>query len=296
MKTKTKKIIILIISILILLSGGVLFYLLSNARTNNENVVVQVNDNNEVVLDDNAKKLIQDWKDNKAINKDYVGEIMFDSGLLRQSFVQAKSVYDSNGDLYHFYTQDGQLVSDPEDYNGNDVYIWTYWKTQEYDFNDNGGSTFLDFRNDLSDQNLIIYGHHFSVWNDINRNKAFTPLEKLLEEKNYEDNKYVSLVLENEIRRYELSVVYEFNAYDEYYYEKCQYWRYLYNYDDYNDETDENYYQKYIDAIEEVKLYDTGVKLSPNDKTLTLQTCISGHTGELFEILVFKQIDSINLP
>ena len=76
----------------------------------------------------------------------------------------------------------------------------------------------------------------------------------------------------------------------DYYLENCQYWRTEYNYDDYSDTIDDTYYESYIKAISENALYDTGVKLTPEDKTLTLQTCISG-SNTLFEICVFKLID-----
>ena len=61
---------------------------------------------------------------------------------------------------------------------------------QEYDYDNKGGSIFMDYRNVLSDQNLIIYGHYFSTLydKDVDRVKAFTPLEKLLDESNYKKN------------------------------------------------------------------------------------------------------------
>ena len=230
------------------------------------------------------------WTDNKAINSDYVGELMFDSGLISVPFVQAKSCYKENGEMYTFYTEDGRLVTDASGYSGNDVYIWTYWKTGEYDYNDNGGSTFMDYRNELEDQNLIVYGHHFSVWNDETRSKAFTPLEQLLEQENYAANRNLTLVLGNEIRHYEIFAVYEFNATQESDFEDLQYWRTNYAYDDYADnEYDPDYYASYIKNVEARMLYQTGVKLSTSDKTLTLQTCIGGHAGELFEIVVLKE-------
>ena len=250
----------------------------------------------EPTVDPEIERLKEVWKENKLINEDYVGELFFDSGLINVSFVQAKDVYKPNGEMYQFYTQGGSLVKDPTGYNGNDVYIWTYWKTGEYDYNNNGGSVFMDYRNELDDQNLTIYGHHFSVWNDEERVKAFTPLEKLLDAENYEENRFATLVLENEIRKYVLAVVYEFNATpDSPHYDDCQYWRREYNYDDLLGYYDENYYQKYINTITSLQLYATGTRLTTSDKTLTLQTCISGHTGELFEILVLKQIEVIPL-
>ena len=275
-------------SIFVLISAGVISLPGRNQKTPQETVVEEADE-----LEALKKEYRQIYDENKAINEDYVGEIIFDSGLIRVSFVQAKSCYKEDGELYQFYTEDGKLVTDASDYTGNDVYIWTYWKTGEYDYNDNGGSTFMDYRNNLADQNLIVYGHHFSVWNDETRSKAFTPLEQLLEEENYPDNRYVTLVLQNEIRKYEIVSVYEFNATREEDFTDLQYWRTNYNYDDYDGNAyDPDYYRNYIANIRKAQLYDTGIALSEEDQTLTLQTCIGGHAGELFEIVVLKQISS----
>ena len=250
-----------------------------------------------VVEEDESQKRKEEYRklydENKAINQDYVGEIRYDSGLIEVSFVQAKSVYKENGELYTFYTEDGKQVTDASGYTGNDVYIWTYWKTGEYDYNDNGGSTFMDYRNNLADQNLIVYGHHFSVWNDETRTKAFTPLEQLLEQENYEANRYVTLILENEIRHYEIACVYEFDATRQEDYVDLQYWRTNYNYDDYDGNAyDAEYYDHYIESARKAQMYETGVNWTGDDHTLTLQTCIGGHAGELFEIVVLRQIST----
>ena len=277
-------------SIFVLISAGVIS-LPGKPQDNPSEAVIE----NDRDIEDLKKEYRQLYDENKAINPDYVGEIIFDSGLIHVSFVQAKSCYKENGELYRFYTEDGKLVTDASDYTGNDVYIWTYWKTGEYDYNDNGGSTFMDYRNNLADQNLIIYGHHFSVWNDETRSKAFTPLEQLMEEENYADNRYVTLVLQNEIRKYEIAVVYQFNATREEDFANLQYWRTNYNYDDYNGNAyDPDYFKNYIASITKAQLYDTGVTIGQDDQTITLQTCIGGHTGELFEIVVLKQISSVS--
>lgn len=244
----------------------------------------------EPVVEINNEQVERDlWLKNKEINSDYVGEIVFDSGIINKSFVQAKSTRDENGNLYHFYTERGNLVKNDEDYTGNDVYIWTNWKDMSYDYNIEGGSVFMDYRNDLNDQNLIIYGHHFSErgGNDPKREKAFTPLEQLLESNI--KNETLKLILDNETRYYELVYVYEFNVYDDNCLENMQYYRPNYNYDDFENIKDDDYYKNYIDNMEDYKLYDTGRHLGVDDYTLTLQTCISGRDGELFEICVFKQ-------
>ncbi|MBR5755843.1 MAG: class B sortase [Erysipelotrichaceae bacterium] len=288
-----KKTLLLSLAVLLLLVGGFFGWQYLNRKNQQpDDIVDPAPDPEPDPVDEEKLRLKNIWNENKAINEDYVGELFFDSGLINVSFVQAKDVYNSKGELYKFYTQNGNLVTNPAGYNGNDVYIWTYWKTGEYDYNDNGGSVFMDYLNELTDENIVIYGHHFSVWNDASRTKAFTPLERLLDEAEYEDNKYVTMVLGDEIRRYELACVFEFNAYD-YDAGLCpdlEYWRTEYNYDFYTGVRDADYHRRYLEAIRAKQLYYTGVDLSVNDKVLTLQTCISGHTGELFEILVFKQI------
>ena len=280
----------IVASIFVLISAGVIR--LPEKANEDETVLVPETEEKQQT-DQTLEKYRKTYQENKAINPDYVGEIVFDSGLIEVPFVQAKSVYKEDGTMYEFYTEDGRLVQDPENYTGNDVYIWTYWATGEYDYNDHGGSTFMDYRNELSDQNLIVYGHHFSVWNDEERIKAFTPLEKLLEKENYAENRFVDLALGNEVRRYEIAAVYQFDATKEEHFTDLQYWRTNYNYDDYHDNAyDSEYYANYIKAVKKAQLYDTGVSWTTDDKTLTLQTCIGGHAGELFEIIVLKQISS----
>ena len=273
----------------VLINAGVISLPEKKNPAVDEEPIVETVDENELL----KQKYRSLYDENKAINPDYVGELIFDSGLIDVSFVQAKSCFKDNGELYSFYTEEGKLVTDATEYTGNDVYIWTYWKTGEYDYNDHGGSNFMDYRNDLSDQNLIIYGHHFSVWNDETRTKAFTPLEQLLEEENYAANRYVTIVLQDEIRRYEIAAVYEFDAFSEEHLEKLQYWRIEYNYDDYDGSAyDADYYRNYIDTAKKTALYDTGVEWTESDNTVTLQTCIGGHAGELYEIVVLRQISS----
>lgn len=293
MSKKTQKILMGVFGAIILCLSIVLGLLLTGAFNPKKPVEPEAPPVEVIEIDPGEiekQKFRETYDTNKEINPDYVGDLFFDSGLLSVNFVQAKDVYKDNGEPYQFYTENGKLVTDPEGYNGNDVYIWTYWKTGEYDYNDNGGSTFMDYRNYLSDQNIIIYGHHFSVWNDETRSKAFTPLEKFLEKENFEANKYVTLVLEHEIRKYVIAAVYNFDATVDSYFDDYQYWRTNYAYDDYTDTIDNEYYSRYIDNVRRVELYDTGVEWNTNDRTLTLQTCISGHTGELFEILVLKEL------
>ena len=240
-------------------------------------------------------ELREEFLANKAKNEDYVGKIVFDSGLIDLPFVQAKSVYNNDGEFYTLYDIGGhQITEDEKDYGcdgvctGNDVYIWTDWETGQYDKMNKGGSVFLDYRNEIDDQNLIIYGHHFSEPFDPERNRAFTPLEKLMEQENYEENKFFSLILDNEIREYQIAYVYEYSLLKE---DEPEYYRTAYDYT-IDGESDPGYYDKYIEKVKEQSYYDTGLSLTTADKTVTLQTCYSNRPDYRL-IIVAKELGRV---
>ena len=224
------------------------------------------------------------WLLNRSINEDYVGQIVFDSGLIDLPIVQAKDVYREDGTLYTFYTEDGQLVRDPTGFNGNSIYIWTNWKTKEYDPHGEGGSVFMDYRNELSDQNIIIYGHHFARDFDPEGTRQFTPLDLLLEEDNYKTNSSLKLILENETREYVITNIFRISVLDDY---QIQIVRT--NMDrDLSGNNDPGFYEEFIEYMDEISLYDTGEQLKADDRILTLITCLQ-HQPELRQIVVCRQ-------
>ena len=231
--------------------------------------------------------LKNEWLSNKAINNDYIGNIAFDSGLIDLPFVQAKDVYDRNGKPYSFYTEDGQLVENVNEYTGNDVYIWTNWRTGEYDRYDEGGSVFMDFRNNIKDQNLIIYGHHFARDWDESGSKQFTPLDVLLDEGNYEENKAFKLILNNEIREYVITNVFTITIDNDY---ELNIMRRNMN-EDYSGNADPGFFAEFIKYIDGINKYPIQEHLSSNDRIVTLVTCMQ-HQPELRQIIIAKEINT----
>ena len=219
------------------------------------------------VCDYDLEKLQAMWKENYEINDDYVGQIIFDSGLLNLPFVQGAS---------------------------NNTYLRTDWQTMKYDIE---GSIFLDSSNKLDDMNLTIYGHYVYPEYDTERTHMFSPLEKLLEEENYEENKHLIIVLSDGIREYEVAEVYFCQLYPyegEYVYtddEMQYYWRNIgedyFNYDDLS--VSEEYFDNYLKLVNDSHRYDTGIKLSKDDKFVTLQTCVYNR-DDLREILILKEV------
>ena len=232
------------------------------------------------------EELRQRWLANKEINEDYVGEIIFDSGLVDLSFVQAKDVYDRNGVFYTFYDENGKRVTDPTGHTGNDVYIWTNWKTGKYDLYEEGGSVFMDYRNELSDQNIMIYGHHFARDWDTTGTKQFTPLDILLSEENYKDNSTLKLILDHQVRSYVITNVIVIDVYNE---KQLQILRTDMDVDLYG-KKDTGFFESYIPYIDAISKYDTGEKLSADDKILCLVTCIQ-HQPQYRQIIICKQTE-----
>lgn len=288
---KTNK-LVKIVTALVCITVLVLLYSLTiQPKSSGDNVADDVS---EPMLKTEYENAVKEWNNNHSINKDYVGMIGFDSGLLNVPFVKP-DVTDLT--QYPLFDENGVGTTDyDEGCKGMactfyDVYTYMDWQTMKYDLK---GSVYLDPRNEMDNQNLILYGHHFAPSYDPDCSIQFTPLEKLLKENAYEENKSLKLYLENEVREYEVAVVYIFNGnyiesndFDDLQFQRTYYGISM------NYEEDPDYEQTYIDNVNKVKLYETGVDLEVGDTTLTLQTCIT-HQPYLRQIVVCKLINTIN--
>lgn len=259
MKKKNYKILMSILTLLICIGLGTIFILSRyvKSNTNNGNVIDLVNQprNNY-----EGKYIFSAYDINKAINEDYVGDIKFQSGLIDLPFVQAK-VETTIIDAY-------------------EKYLRTDWETMEHD---EEGSIFLDPNNILNDQNLVIYGHYVYPSYDASGTHKFTPLHALKNQDNYEENKYIDLELEDEIRTYEIAHVYYSKIDDNGNLEDGM----EYMKSNFSDEE----LQYYLNRVEEEEFYHTDVEIGSNDKFLTLQTCVENR-DDLKLIVIAKLIET----
>lgn len=241
-----KKIFLIILAIIVLLTGILMFSL---QRESKEDTVIIINDAPEILLKYDYDKV---FKENKDINSDFKGLLVFESGLITKPVVQGKT---------------------------NDTYLRKDWMTGNYDLY---GSVFFDAVNKINDQNLIIYGHNTFKSLDEEGEMVFTPLELLIEQENYEDNKIVYLCLEDEIRKYEIVSVYY-----------CELEDYLYAREDMQFNLpvySKEYFPVYHDTVKRVEFYDTGEDFNIEDNLLTLQTCVKGDESKR-EIVIGKEVE-----
>lgn len=205
--------------------------------------------------------------------------------VLRDYRTQLEETREINADEQAIIAFHSGLCVNPVLKNSGDTdYLYTDWKTGEYL---SYGSIVLDQENDLSgyDMNLILYGHYIYEFRNKDRSLVFTPLVQLMEEGNYEDNRYVSLITETEIRYYEIASVFPCPMVKTAAGQVCAP-DFQYNLVEY----DEVYFKRYLNAIEKAQYYDTGVILCYGDRLLTLQTCIEDHPESRL-IVLCKEIE-----
>lgn len=263
-----KKIIIQIICLFAIVAASC--FLLFNDGNKQESI--KENPTNEVIdevdstIDKDAELHKQIFADNTFNNPDYKGQIIFESGIINEPFVQA---------------------------NDNSFYLRRDYRTYKYD---GLGTIFMDYECNLDSQNVILYGHYvYDIYDsglDENGNKydnsklMFTPLRNFKDKEFYEANKYVDLVLQDSIKRYE--VVTSFYC-DVMIIDGVETLNPDLMY--FIPEFDRDYFMSYKQKIKEVEFYDTGVSFTYDDSLLTLQTCVENHE-ELRQVVICKLIDT----
>ena len=117
---------------------------------------------------------------------------------------------------------------------------------------DEKGSIFLDYRNNLKDRKLLIYGHNSKTL----KTALFHDLEKYIDYSFYKNHKYINLYLNDLKNEYAIFSVMIIKG---------------------NKHTKINFNDKefleHIDWMNNESIYDTGINVNMTDQILTLQTC-----------------------
>ena len=138
----------------------------------------------------------------------------------------------------------------------NDYYL-THNFNKEYN---SAGWIFADYKNkvDGTDKNLVIYGHN------MRDNSMFGSLKWVINEDwyNNEDNKYITLITENETQVYEVFSVYQIEK-EDYYIQT--------NFDT------EKEFNTFAQTIKKRSKKDFNVDVNKEDNILTLSTCANNN-------------------
>lgn len=139
-----------------------------------------------------------------------------------------------------------------------DEYIMHHSDNDYYLHHDNNGkyaingSIFLDYRLNLDDRKVLIYGHSSNYGNI-----PFDELENYYYKGFYDNHKYIDIVSEDKSYRYEIFSVYV----------ETSDFTYM------NLKISDDTYNQHLVKYKNKSLYDTGVTVSDNDEIIILQTC-----------------------
>ncbi len=188
-----------------------------------------------------------------------------------------EALYNINNDFAGWIMIEDTIVDYPVMHIPGDVseffYLWRNFnkeggKTQAE--SNNAGSIFIDGRNEVfpnRSDNLIIYGHNMKA------GTMFATLMKYRDKNFYESHKYIQFDTLYSQDTYEICFVIQSQVYPN----DMDVFKF-YNYVNFKNKATLNYY---IENMEAISLYDTGVRPVFGDDMITLITCTEKSPGRL---------------
>ena len=171
--------------------------------------------------------------------------------------VDFEKLKEKNSDIVAWLKVKGTNIETTVVKSTNNDYYLTHNFNKEYN---SAGWIFADYKNkvDGTDKNLVIYGHN------MRDDSMFGSLKWVINEDwyNNEDNKYITLITENETQVYEVFSVYQIEK-DDYYIQT-----------NFNTEKEFN---TFAQTIKKRSKKDFNVDVNENDNILTLSTCANNN-------------------
>ena len=244
-KTNIISIILLFIFIILLFYSGTKIVIWYMNNQNNKKISDEIS--KFITLDetkeDNEEKYVIDFEKLKEKNSDVVAWLKVNGTNIETTVVKTTD---------------------------NDYYL-THNFNKEYN---SAGWIFADYKNkvDGTDKNLVIYGHN------MRDNSMFGSLKWVINEDwyNNEDNKYITLVTENETQIYEVFSVYQIEEED--YYIQTNF-------------NTEKEFSTFLETIKKRSKKDFNVDVNKEDNILTLSTCANNNKYRV--VLHAKKIRNI---
>lgn len=228
---------------------------------------------------DKESRRLASVKENTTVNDMYKDEIVeVDNGEEIKTYKvldQYKSLYNSNKTLIGWIKIADTIIDYPVMQTGDNTYYLEHNSNLEEDRN---GALFLDTNCDIKNpgSNYIIYGHNMKS------GKMFGSLEKYESADYCAGHRYIRFDTIYEEGTYEVMYVFRSHVYKQ---EEV-----VFKYYQFYDANSEEEFQSYMNEMEEMSFYDTGVTASYGDMLLTLSTCDYEETNGRF-VVVAKRID-----
>lgn len=171
--------------------------------------------------------------------------------------VDFEKLKEKNSDIVAWLKVNGTNIETTVVKSTNNNYYLTHNFNKEYN---SAGWIFADYKNkvDGTDKNLVIYGHN------MRDDSMFGSLKWVINEDwyNNEDNKYITLITENETQVYEVFSVYQIEKED--YYIQTNF-------------NTEKKFSAFLETIKKRSKKDFNVNVNKEDNILTLSTCANNN-------------------
>lgn len=254
MNDKVRKILIVILSIILIFSLSKIIYISSkNAEEDNE-----------------FKDLIEKVQVTEIAKETEVEEIKIDESIeetqedleAKQREIEARlakyqELYKENSDLFGWIKIDDTPIDYPVMFTPNDpeYYLHRSFKKK----NTYSGCIFVDAACKDECNNYLLHGHHMK------NGTMFAGLMKYKEKSYWESHPVIKFDTLTEANEYEIVAAFESKVYkvtDE-----------VFKYYNYTNIDSEERFDEYIEGINKLRLYDTGVGVEYGDEFITLSTC-----------------------
>lgn len=254
MNDKIRKILIVILSIILIFSLSKIIYISSkNAEEDNE-----------------FKDLIEKVQVTEVAKKTEVEETKIDESIeetqedleAKQREIEARlakyqELYKENSDLFGWIKIDDTPIDYPVMFTPNDpeYYLHRSFKKK----NTYSGCIFVDAACKDECNNYLLHGHHMK------NGTMFAGLMKYKEKSYWESHPVIKFDTLTEANEYEIVAAFESKVYkvtDE-----------VFKYYNYTNIDSEERFDEYIEGINKLRLYDTGVGVEYGDEFITLSTC-----------------------
>lgn len=169
-----------------------------------------------------------------------------------------QDLYNQNNDLAGWLKIEGTVIDYPVmQCDNNEFYLYHNFYGEESRY----GELFVKAGCplDMTGSNIIIYGHH------MNDGSMFSSLMNYVSSEFYEKYPFIQLDTLYEQFTYEIVAVFRSQVYED-----CED---VFQYYQYYGELSEEYFKEFYQNIQELTIYDTGVKAVYGDSLLTLSTC-----------------------
>ncbi len=136
-----------------------------------------------------------------------------------------------------------------------------------------GGAPFMDYRTNIGDKQINIYGHNSTKYD-----LPFKKLENYLDNSYTKNNDIIELKTKDKTYKYIITYIYLDKKSDE-----DEHYKYKY--------TDNTSWLKHINTMKQKSIYNNDIELNEYDNILILQTCLFGDNRNKLLLIVAKQFN-----